>query len=68
MQGRLFPDTLLHLESCQHCPAGMIFLGHGGTEKGHKAVAEPLHKRPRVALYHALCQGQEGPHEAIHRL
>ena len=67
-QGGFCPGALLQLEGCQYRPSGMIFLGYGGTEKGHKAVAEPLHERPRIALDHALRQGQEDLHEAIHRL
>jgi hypothetical protein len=67
-QRRLFMGALLQLEGCQHRPSSMVFMCHGGTEEGYKAVAEPLHECPRVALDHTLRQGQEGPHEAIHRL
>ena len=66
-EGRLFTGALLQLEGRQHRPSGMVFLRHGGTEERHKAVVEPLRERPRIALHHVLCQGEEGPHQAIHR-
>jgi hypothetical protein len=61
-------QALPDANSSQHRPPGMVLMGNGGAEQGHKAIAEELVDGPLVAVHLAQGQVEELIEQRVHGL
>ena len=67
-QGGGVMQALPQLECCQHCPPGMILLGHGRAKHGREAFTRHEGEGARIVVQHLLGQSHHRLEQPIQPL